>query len=84
MVSELGRGQSLGRLGRQATLGGRRHHEVDDGTAAGADHVVVVLGEVLGQLVAGEVVVGDDAVDDVGLLEESDGAGVVSGNRHPP
>src|SRR4051812_16204600 len=43
--------------------------EVFDVAASAADEVVVVLGEVLGQLVPSEVVPGDDATHDAGALE---------------
>ena len=43
--------------------------DVDDSAAARAQEVVVVLGEVLGQLEAGELVVGRDASDHPGDLE---------------
>ena len=44
--------------------------EIDDVTALRADEVVVVVpGEMFGELVAGEVVAGHDAGDDVGLFE---------------
>ena len=47
----------------------RRHREVTDRPARRADQVVVVLGEGLGELVAGEVLARDDPVDQAGLLE---------------
>ena len=43
--------------------------EVLDGAAVAADQVVVVLGEVLGELEAGPVVGGRDATNDLGALE---------------
>ena len=46
--------------------------EVGDVAAGRADEVVVVVGEVLGQLVAGELVGGHDAVDDAGPLEHGE------------
>lgn len=47
-----------------------RHREVLDGAARRADEMVVVVArQVLRQLVAGELVVGHDAPDDTGLLE---------------
>src|SRR5215471_19569234 len=49
-----------------------RHGEVPDLAAGGADEVVVVPGEVLGQLVAGELVGGDDPVDDPGPLQHGE------------
>ena len=47
-----------------------RHGEVAHRTAARADQVVVVLGEVLGQLEAGPLVGRDDLLDDAGPLED--------------
>jgi hypothetical protein len=44
--------------------------EVLHAAAGRADEVVVVLGEVLGQLEAGELVARDDAVDHTGALED--------------
>ena len=46
--------------------------EVGHVAAGRTDEVVVMFGEVLGQLVAGEVVVGDDAMDDGGLFEHGE------------
>ena len=50
-----------------------RKGEVLDLPAAGADPVMmVVLGELLGQLEAGEVRAGDEAVHDTGAFEDGD------------
>ena len=49
-----------------------RHGEVDDGAARRADEVVVVLGEVLGELVARELVARDDAPHDAGRVEHGE------------
>ncbi len=46
-----------------------RRVDVFDRPALDADEVVVVAGEILGQLVAGELVVGDDPTDGPGLFE---------------
>ena len=46
--------------------------EVLDGTAGRADEVVVVLGEVLGELVAGELAAADDAPHDAGFFEQGE------------
>ena len=46
-----------------------RGSDVDDATADRAQQVVVVLGQILGQLEAGELVVGRDAPHDTGTLE---------------
>ncbi len=43
--------------------------DVFDRPALDADEVVVVPGQILGQLVAGELVVGDDSTDGPGLFE---------------
>jgi hypothetical protein len=43
--------------------------DVLDAPARRADEVMMMLGEVLCQLVAAELVVGDDAPDDAGVLE---------------
>ena len=48
-------------LGREPGIG--------DLAAVGADEVVMMLGERLGQLVVGEVVIGDDAMHDPGLFQ---------------
>jgi len=53
-------------------LGGQ--FEVGDHAASGAQEVVVVGGEVFGQLEAGELVGGDDAAHDTGLGEHGHGA----------
>ena len=50
----------------------RRDGEVLDPAARGADEVVVVAHEVLGQLVAPALVAGDDAVGDADLLEHDE------------
>lgn len=44
--------------------------EILDGAARRADEVMVVLGEILGELVAGELAVAEHAPDDTGLLEQ--------------
>lgn len=49
-----------------------RDGEVGDVAATRADEMVVVLGEVFGELVARELVRGDDAVHDAGAFEDGE------------
>ena len=56
----------------QRALERRRDGEVLDRTAARADQVVVVLGEVLGQLESGELVGGHEPVHDPATLEHGE------------
>ena len=51
------------------SLEGRRRSDVDDPSTAGAEQMVVVLGQVFGQFEAGELVTGRDAPDHPGALE---------------
>src|ERR1700704_5301096 len=56
----------LGDLGEglvDRTFQSRRDREVTDGAAGGADQVVMVLGEVFGQLVAGPLIGRHDLLD---------------------
>gem|GEM_PF-912686 len=54
---------------RDGSLQGFRRGHVFDQPAARADQMVVMAGELFGQLVAGVVIVGDDAPHDPGTLE---------------
>jgi len=67
---EPGAAGHLGHRGLEVRLDLRRHGEVAHVAAGLADQVVVVvLGQVLGELVASELVGGDDPVDDPGALQ---------------
>ena len=71
MVVELEAGRSATSVSASSIERSSRGDTVKSRTAPqrGADQVVVVLGEVLGQLVAGPLVGGDDLLDDAGPLE---------------
>ena len=69
---EAGRAGDLAGRGPDGLLQPGRCRDVLDRPAVGADQMVVVLGEVLGQLEAGEVTVGDDAVHETRLLEHDE------------
>jgi hypothetical protein len=56
------------RLGDHA-LERRARSDIDDAATAGAEQMVMVLGEVLGQFEAGELIAGGNAADDPGTLE---------------
>jgi hypothetical protein len=66
-------GRSCGRE-RAVDLGFERcgHRHVAHGAAAGADQVVVVLGQVLGQFVPGPLAGGDEALDQAALLQHGE------------
>ena len=59
----------LGERGLELLLDGGGHLEVGDVSAGRADQVVMVVRQVLGQLVAGELVRGHDAVHHARSLE---------------
>jgi hypothetical protein len=58
------------RNGCKVGLEARRHRDVADVAAAGADQVVVMLGEIFGQFVASELVARDDAMHNAGTLQD--------------
>lgn len=55
--------------GRHASLEGRGRCDIDDLSATGAEEMVVVFCELLGKLIASELVVGGDAPDHACDLE---------------
>jgi len=67
-LEALSLGQVIDRA-RHALLEGGGRGDVDDLAAVDAEEVVVVLGEILGELEAGEVVTGGDTADQPGTLE---------------
>lgn len=54
------------------TLSGGRQPEVDDLTAPRANEVMVMAGQILGQLEAGEFVAAEDPMDHARLLENGE------------
>jgi thiol-disulfide isomerase/thioredoxin len=70
--AEAGAARDRGRGGGDRTLEARRRGDVLHPPARRADEVVVVSGEILGQLPARELVGADDAVHDPGVLQHDE------------
>ena len=60
-----------GGLGQRPFDAGRQHHVIDP-AAHGADDVMMVHGELFGELVAGDVVGRGDPVDGTALLQDGE------------